>query len=186
MRIRLTRRQLAAVLLAAAGGGAGFLWFRPDRAPVELPLPPPGDPNQPPTFEIFDALCRIVLARDDLDPALTRRMYEVFMDEPWGPKHIAQTYAALHDALSHQGWDRGARRAAPRPGIGGAERWFVSHLVTTWYLGVYFHEQRVTRRVTLQGALMYEAVRGLMPRPYTEHVEYGRWADPPAAGEQPK
>ena len=54
--------------------------------------------------------------------------------------------------------------AALAPG----ERWFVSHLVSIWYLGVYYHEQRSIQRITSDGALMYEAVRGLLPAPYVE------------------
>ncbi len=183
MRIRLTRRHLATALLVAVGGGAGIFWFRPDATRVELALPPAGDPNHP-TFEIFQALCSIVFAREDLDPTLTQRMYEVFMDEPRGPRHIGRTYARLREAIARQAWNPQERRAAPVARLDADERWFVSHLVTTWYLGIYYHMERPTQLITYEDALMYDAMRGLIPKPFFESVGYGRWAELPPGAER--
>jgi hypothetical protein len=179
MHIRVSRRQLAAVLtLTACGGAAAFLSIRPDRTHFTLTLPPAGDPNNP-TLEIFEALCRLVLAREHLDITLTQRMYEVFADEPWGRKHIGHAYAALREAIAREAWSPRSGDTPPLARLDPGERWFVSHLVTTWYLGIYYHEQRPTQRITHDGALMYTALKDLAPVPYVEGYGFGRWADPP-------
>jgi hypothetical protein len=185
MQIRVSRRQLAAALTLIAGGGAAaFLSARPGGTPTTLALPPSGDPNNP-TFEVFEALCGIVLARDHVDGALARRMYEVFKAEPWGSKHIGHTYAALRDAIAREGWTTRSGAASLLPHLDPGERWFVSHLVTTWYLGIYYHEKRPAQRITRDGALMYAALNGLAPVPYLEGYGFGRWADRPSRDEAP-
>ncbi len=184
MRIRLTRRQLSAALIVAAGGVAGYVWFRPDRTPIELALPPPGDADQP-SLEIFQALSRIVLARETLDPAVTQRLYDVFMDEPWGPQHIGGAYAGLYAAIARETWTWTKGRMAPVARLDDGQRWFVSHLATTWYLGVYYHEQRAPLRIARGGALMHAALRGLAPAPYAEAAGFGRWSDRPPGEQEP-
>jgi len=186
MKIRLTRRQVATAVLLAVGGGTALWWTAPWSDDIwELELPPPGNTEHPP-FEVFLALSRIVLMRRDLDGAVARRMYDVFMAEPWGPKHIAEAYAGLRRAVVTRLGKASSKRAAPADVLESGERWFVSHLVTTWYLGVYFHEQRPTQRITLDGALMYDAMRGILVKPYVESMGYGRWVDPPAEQEPRK
>jgi len=187
MKIRLTRRQAAVVLVAVCGGTAAAWWEagRWQRTRLELSLPPPGDPNAP-SFEVFMALSRIVLLRDRLDEQAARQMYRLFMDEPWGPKHIHTAYAALRAAIIER--NHRADRTAPAPlkMLGPHETWFISHLVTTWYLGIYYHEQRPTQRVTYAHALMFEAIRGTLPIPYLENTGYGAWAELPPDIRKPK
>jgi hypothetical protein len=180
MRIRLTRRQLALVLLATVGGAPLAYWSVARRDPdaVDLDLPPLGAFENP-SFEVFLALCRIVLARDDLDAKLAQRIYRVLLDEPWGQKHIATSYSALRQAIIQSGTGRHRDKPAPVAVLQAGERWFVSHLLTTWYLGIYYHRERPTQRVAYDNALMYDAVRGLIPRPFVGQLDYGRWSEPP-------
>ncbi len=187
MKIRLTRRQAAIILITVCGGAAAAWWetARREQSALELSLPPPGDPNAP-SFEVFVALSQIVLLRDQLDESAARRMYELFVDEPWGPKHVHTAYKALRAAIVER--NRKADRMAPAPlnALGPGEKWFVSHLVTTWYLGVYYHEQRPTQRVTYTHALMFDAIRGTLPIPYLESTGFGAWAELPPGISKPK
>jgi hypothetical protein len=180
MNIRLSRRQLAGMLAVLAGGTAAAFWAMPhgDHSSLELVLPEPGDHNAP-SFEVFAALSRIVMLRADLDLDLARRMYSVFMAEPWGPKHIGTAYARLRQAIIARSKVLNDAEPVPLDDLDSGEKWFVSHLLVTWYLGVYYHEQRPTQRITLDGALMFDAVRGLMPKPFIEDVGFGAWADVP-------
>jgi|SRR5688572_14398444 hypothetical protein len=179
MKIRITRRQLALGLIAAIGGGAAGVWslYRHDRTPLELNLPPVGNPFSP-SYEVFLALSQIMVLRTKLDEEIARKLFAVFSDEPWGPKHIGHAYAVLRSELAQAGAGSGTTPVSVS-GLGEGERWFVSHLVTTWYLGVYYHEQRPTQRITYAGALMFDAVRGLLPITYFESVGYGKWINPP-------
>ncbi|MEX2128375.1 MAG: sugar dehydrogenase complex small subunit [Xanthobacteraceae bacterium] len=184
MKVRISRRRLALGLLAVAGGSAAGVWsfYGRDRSAVELDLPGGGNPFAP-SYEVFLALSQIVLMREKLDEEIARRLFAVFSNEPWGLKHIGHAYAVLRDELAHTGT---AERAAPisLARLGDGERWFVGHLVTTWYLGVYYHEERPTQRITYAGALMFDAVEGLLPVTYFESVGYGSWVEPPAAARE--
>jgi hypothetical protein len=64
------------------------------------------------------------------------------------------------------------------------ETWFISHLVTTWYIGAYYHPERATQWITLQKALMYRPVQRLIPKPYYESVGFGNWVNPPGPESQ--
>jgi hypothetical protein len=185
MNIRLSRRQLAGMLVILAGGAAAAVWAVPhgDKSKLDLALPEAGDPNKP-SLEVFAALSRIVLLRSDLDPEVTQRMYKVFMDEPWGPKHVGTAYGRLRRAIIARNSMPRDAEPVPLDPLDGGEKWFVSHLLVTWYLGVYYHEKRPTQRITLDGALMFESVRGLMPKPFLESTGFGAWAELPPTGDK--
>lgn len=175
----LTRRRVALAVAAAVGAAGAGTWYwsrmTGDPGPFAAALPPL-DATQPASVEVFHALSQLVTCRDDLDPAVTARLFPLFMDEPWGPKHIATAYSRLRAAAISQG-----TFCPPGAGVdlGAEERWFVEHLLTTWYLGVYYHVDLPTRRMTYEGALMFDAVAGFLPLPLVERVSFGAWAQPP-------
>lgn len=180
MHIRMTRREIAFGLVAVAGGGLLPSWASAldDQTALDLLLPPGRDPLAP-TFDIFQALSRIVLIRSQLDEQVAARMFEVFKQEPYGPKHIGTAYAVLREEMLRRTASGQRENGVPLTALGSNERWFVGHLVTTWYLGIYYHPERPTQRITLEGALMYDAARGLVPVPFRDAVGFGAWAEPP-------
>lgn len=184
MDITVTRRDIAASLLALAGVSVApyFAAAQSDTVRLQLSLPPIAN-RMAPTFEIFLALSRIVLMRNDLDLEAGRRYFELFTAEPWGLKHIGTAYAMIRETvMSHA--QQGGRAAVEQAQLPQGERWFISHLVTTWYIGVYYHPERPTDWITLRGAVMYDATRGIVPRPYEDNVGYGGWTHLPKSAEQ--
>jgi hypothetical protein len=187
MKVRVTRRQVALGLVAIAGAAGAAYWrlFAEDRSALDLELPRAGNPFAP-SFDVFLALSQIVLVRSRLNTDAARKLHKVFVDEPWGPKHIGHAYAVLRDELARQYRNRGARGQVSFSRLQEGERWFVGHLVTTWYLGVYYHEQRQTQRLLYEDALMFDTIRGVLPIPFLENVGFGAWADPPARVDEPE
>jgi hypothetical protein len=177
--ISITRREIAIYLLAAAASSALPHWAsaRDDNTRLEITLPAPGGSNAS-SFEVFLALSQIVLIEADLDRTVARQLYDLFMAEPWGPKHIASCYAALSTTFLARG-QRGGQETFAQTKLPYGETWFISHLVTTWYVGVYYHPERPTKWITLNRAMMYRSVGGLVPKPYEESVGFGHWANPP-------
>ena len=179
--ISLTRRDIAICLLAIAGGSALPYWAsaQDDSTQLRITLPPANRSNAA-TFEIFLALSQIILVQADLDQGVARRLYDLFMAEPWGPKHIATAYAALRKTFTDSG-QHGGQETFAQTQLPYGETWFISHLVTTWYVGVYYHPERSTQWITLNRALMFRAVRDLVPERYRESVGFGSWAHPPGS-----
>jgi hypothetical protein len=183
--ISLTRREIAICLLAATASSALPHWAaaQDDHTHLNITLPAAGGANGA-SFEVFIALSQIVLIETDLDRAVARRLYDLFMAEPYGPKHIATCYAGLRETFSKRG-ERGGQDTFAHTKLAYGETWFISHLVTTWYVGVYYHPERPTQWIMLQEAMMYRPARGLIPEPYYESVGFGSWANPPGL-ETPK
>jgi hypothetical protein len=181
----LTRRQILGRLMvttsvAALAVYSGSAVVRHYAGNDSMP-PPAADPDIP-QFEVFLELSRIVLARSDLDQSVAQRIYQAFMQEPWGPLHIRSAYAALCGDAAPGSQDTGARHAAPLENLAADDQWFVSHLVSTWYLGVYYLENQLPQRMTYEGALMYRALHGLIPAPF-QSVGFGKWTEPPAGAD---
>lgn len=175
LKMSVYRREFVVMLASAiAAGAAGVHARTAGRGLLALPRLTP-DPAAP-TFAVFYRLSQMVTGRIDLDREVARRMFDVFRDEPWAGKHLATAYTAAADALEEGGPD-GTMADVLRAGVlQDGERWFVSHLLTTWYLGVYYHPDRPTVRITYRGALMHEAVADYRPVPGFAESETGAWA----------
>lgn len=177
--VSISRRDLAACLLAVAGSAALPSWAFAQDGDTRLNISlPPAAVTSPPSFETFLALSQIVLVEEHLDHALAQQMFDLFMAEPWGPKHIASCYTALRSAFLERD-QRGGQATVAKVSLPYGETWFISHLVTTWYVGVYYHSERPTTWITLHGAMMNRGVRGLLPQRYEESVGFKNWARPP-------
>ena len=177
----LTRRQLA-VLLAMIAGGTSTDWFWNAAAagtadvPLKIGLPKPNDPGTEPPFDVFLALSNLVTCRTALDQEMARRMYPLFLDEPWGPEHITKSYRAISALVPEMPEPVGVAACFKGARLGKGEAWFVSHLLTTWYLGIYYHEERPTRRVGYETALMFDPIREDIPVWFTGSREINYWA----------
>lgn len=171
------------MLIAMLGTGPLAAWdAAADDTPLQIPLPPRPKPGQP-DFDVFLALCRIVLMREHIDLAIARQLYEMFLNEPWGSKHIATAYSMLREIFIAQKGAGGSATVA-RAALPQGESWFISHLVTTWYVGVYYHPERPTKWITLQHALMFDAARNIVPARFRESVGFGGWAEPPPTSDR--
>lgn len=172
--IRITRRRLVKTLLALGAGSvfSSYLPFAPAGGKVWAQLG-----AEKPTLELFHELSRLVTLKDDLDADTVKKMYKVFMDEPWGPEHITAVSSRIKAALAAGG----QRRMLKDPSwkFTEGEKWFAEHLLTTWYLGIYYHEERPTQRITYEHALMFRALEGKLPIPYLEPTGFGKWAEAP-------
>jgi hypothetical protein len=131
------------------------------------------------SLEIFTEISRFVTLRETLDPDALQKMYHVFKDEPWSKEHATGIHQKITAALA-QGFDK--KRPALKNNswkFTDGEKWFAEHLLTTWYVGIYYHQERPTQRVLYEEALMFEAFDGVLPIPYLENVGFGAWAEPP-------
>ena len=134
--------------------------------------------NDPLDFEVFLALSRLVTGWADLDRDVAALHYEVFSEEPWAAKHVNDLYALLLDKLQGTAAADSALALLQKGDLDGANDWFARHLLTTWYLGIYYHERQTTR-VTYEGALMWRVVEDVAPIPGMSDLEYGYWLNPP-------
>jgi hypothetical protein len=177
-KIVLTRRQVVKTLLAIGAGSSyvAYVHFFTGNTVSVSGI----KKAEKVTPEIFSNLCSLVTLRDKHDPGMTAHMYKVFMDEPWGPDHILRIYNKISAALpAYAGKKKRPPLADPQWKLNAGEKWFVGHLLTTWYLGIYYHEQRATQLISSEKALMFDMTRGVIPVPFYEATGFGAWADPP-------
>jgi len=125
-------------------------------------------------WDEFHALSRILTDHDALDETLSRAIFEQLRVEPWGPEHMASVYARVRSLLAGDG----AREVRDPSLFPDGERWFVSHVLVTWYTGVYYHETG-NRALGFEHALMHELLLDLRPVPTMCDREPGFWAAPP-------
>jgi hypothetical protein len=189
LHIKITRRQMALGLASVVGTGLlikyGISENEIEPETIELQLPDSSHIG-PPSFDQFLALSRIVTVKETLNNEVAQKMFTVFMDEPWGPEHIKSTYRALYATTIAQAGKQDVPELLEGVKLTKGERWFFSHLLTTWYLGIYYHEERTTQRITYEGALMYDSLQGAIPIWFIGERKPGYWTEPPKAKETEK
>lgn len=129
-----------------------------------------------PSTETFAAVSTFVTLHDDFSADAVARMFDVFKDEPWALEHIDGIHSKVSTALQS---DKRPPLKDPSWHFTEGESWFAGHLLTTWYLGIYYHQDSPTRRILYEDALVFSATRDIMPIPYLEPVGFGAWSHPP-------
>ena len=174
----ISGKAVAGLLVAASGGEAALA--AATHKILLLPNPPLDDPSSP-SFDVFYRLCQLVTGRIDLDMEIAIKMFEAFRGEPWVEKHISTSYQLLLKELEKTDPQTSVPQLLSENLLKDGEKWFASHIITTWYLGVYYHPERENVRVTYEGALMHEIVADYRPVPGFSDLETGYWAYKPTA-----
>lgn len=157
----------SAIWLLAGGSGP---------AAVDLAhLPRITDPDRPSESE-FLRLSEIVTGSTDLDGGMAERMYGRILDEPWGPQHIGRVYEKIRAAA--QADAALTRQELLDPGrFDDGERWFVGHLLVTWYTGIYYHKTG-NAWIGFEQALIHRTLADLRTPPTICGGEMGFWTEP--------
>lgn len=172
----LSRRQVvasAAGAIAAIGGQTGF--FARAFAATE-PLP-----------ALFYRLSQSALGRRALPRGFAERLLPHVLKEAWAEKHIRTALSIIDDESGGgpEGPDRVAKLfAAGR--LRDGEAWFVRHLVTTYYAGIYYYEGVSPVQLGGHDALIWDVLDGLITRPGQPGLVAGYWAEPPVDPETMK
>lgn len=147
-----------------------------------LALPLPALDFESPSFLVFERLCLWVTGRKELSDTLLQACYPLFMTEPWGPKHISTAFTAIARALEEKNGDKSVPQLIAEGVLERHEKWFVSHLLETLYLGIYNHEVGIVR-VVWADAVMNELIADyrLAPGEYATWRRPGFWAEAPSA-----
>lgn len=179
------RRLLAALLGGSCATLASTYWKEAAAAETEGKWRLPDiDAADAASFSLFLALSQLVTLRPLLDEQVARRMHSLFLDEPWGPHHIQSTYAQLVEAMEQAGGCSKPCPSAANIALGKGQAWFAGHLLTTWYLGIYYHERLPPVRVAYAEALMFDAVRPWLPSRFSGHTGFGQWEAAPESPHQ--
>jgi len=180
MKVEISRRKLLALLLGAGLGAIAYKYVHLFGKEVfNVTLPAVKDPRKP-SFSIFYALSQIVTFHENLDRESAKKLYPVFMKEPWGSKHIVATYKQLRDLLASNTNPDLLFSEIESGSIGVGQKWFAEHLLTTWYTGIYYYEKKPPRRLLYEEALLLKTMSGFVPLYFLENLEYGSWSNPPA------
>lgn len=148
---------------------------------LRAPLPPVKNPEAP-GEDVFLRLSQIVCLRHDLDHAVAERIFELMAAEPWGREHISAVYGKILAQARSDGTARPMHDLIDEGLLTSGEMWFVNHLLTTWYLGIYYHESRSEPvRVSFETSLMWDALDGYMTPPGFSESGPGDWGDLPLA-----
>jgi hypothetical protein len=131
-----------------------------------------------PTVQEFLNLSEILTGVGDLDPDTARRIYALIMAEPYGPQHVSRVYERIRAAIAGDPGKTREQILDPKA-FGSGERWFIGHLLVTWYTGVYYHAVG-NRRVAFEAALMHRALADMRPPPTSCGDAPGYWAAPPS------
>ncbi len=121
--------------------------------------------------KIFEDLSKMVTLQKHLDADTVADMYKVFISEPWGKEHIISLYNKLVQNFSNPN--------SQKIKLNDGEKWFTNHLLTTWYLGVYYHQERPTKRITYEFALQHQLINDIIPIPFIEAGGFNSWEEEP-------
>lgn len=124
-------------------------------------------------LDAFIRLSVVVTGMQQLDRETAQKILGHLLAEPWGKEHLAQIRPKLlaADSPSDRTWLFDRQRFTE------GEHWFIGHLLTTWFIGIYYHQ--IHHAVSYRYALMYSAIEEVRPTPGYCGGNFGFWGSPP-------
>lgn len=129
-------------------------------------------------LDAFIRLSEIITGTKHLDREAATQVLAAIRAEPWGKEHLAQIAAKLIPSLSDTPLPTDRQMLLDPKRFGDGERWFIGHLLTTWFTGIYYH-QSGNRVVAYKNALMHAALEDVRPIPGHCNGVFGFWSEPP-------
>lgn len=115
-----------------------------------------------------------------LDQETALKILELIRAEPWGENHLAQIGRRVLPVFSDIPLSTAARQQLfDSRRFSEGERWFIGHLLTTWFIGIYYH-QTGDHLIDYRGALMHVALQDIRSIPGHCDGVFGFWSEPPA------
>lgn len=164
-------------LLLGTGSSASFA--KSTKRLLQLPEVKIDDLKNP-SLAVFIRLSQWITCRQELSMEVAEKIFPLIQAEPWGKEHLVSTYQKIKTSFDQQGGQESVPAMIEAGVLGKGETWFVSHLLTTWYLGIYYHESREPVRVAFEDALVWQAFTDWKSAPGFSSLEPGHWATKPA------
>ena len=120
----------------------------------------------------FLAFSTRVTGVQHFNPAVARKIFDLFKKEPWGLNHLQRIEDKLAPSVTSQNLAT----------LDQGEHWFFGHFLTTWITGIYYHSSG-NIMVSYEHALMHSALQDIRPIPGMSTREFGFWSQPPHTGE---
>ncbi len=128
--------------------------------------------------EVFHKLSQWLTQRENLDKNDSDKVYAAIRQEPWGNEHVVQIYGKIAPLFAEENKTLDVAKLIDSQFFNDGERWFISHLLLTWYLGIYYHEEREDQRILYETALMHNISREAVPVRFFDRTPFGEWAKP--------
>jgi len=129
-------------------------------------------------FDEFHLLSQLLTKTKNLNEKVSREIFGLIVSESWGVEHIRQIYNRVRSIQIQSANEKPLIIKAGD--FTDSDQWFISHLLLTWYTGVYFHDMG-NHNVTLKHALMYKKLANYrLPPTYCAGAP-GSWKDPPVS-----
>ena len=127
--------------------------------------------------EEFIKLCELVTGTTKLERETAQQILNCIQNEPWGKEHLGQIARKLLPAYATETLPTDRLVLLDPKRFEEGERWFIGHLLTTWFTGVYYHQ--TSRVISYEHALMFAALDDIRPSPSYCAGEFGYWSKPP-------
>lgn len=128
------------------------------------------------SFQGFYDFSKTITGFNELNVKYTRNVYDLIISEPWGKENLKNIISKISQleltASSNQ------KTIFKADNFDEGEQWFISHLLLTFYTGVFFHETG-NKNISLKDSLMHQLQIDYRQPPTYCSGEIGFWAEPP-------
>jgi hypothetical protein len=128
------------------------------------------------TLEDFHNLSKWICCRHELNLEDTKKIFSVFEKEPYVKEHMKRSFQLIKDKyiINSESTDFKSiwSEIPEQDGI----KWFIGHVFTTWYLGIYYYEGIEPQKILHETSLMYLDMHDLGTVPFINPIGYAAWA----------
>lgn len=134
-------------------------------------------------FQAFVTISVFLTGVKQLDMEIAREIFKRFQAEPWGKEHLEKITVKLTPLLMAESLVVPRWQLLHPTRFTETEHWFIQHILTTWYTGIYYFEDKA-EFIAYKRALMNVALQDVMPTPGFSESAFGFWTQLPPGAEK--